>query len=430
MSNVKPIGRTVAQAGNFLETGPGTHAGDYMRCFWQPIYHSADLAVGRAVPLRIMGENFTLYRGESGRLCLTDPRCPHRGTQLSSGWVEGDDLRCFYHGWKFAPDGHCNEQPAEDSSYCDRIKLNAHPTHEYLGLIFAYLGKGAAPEFPTYPEFENFDGLIEVDSYLRECNYFQNLENALDMSHVAFVHRDNMVSYNGIGRGAQLHADESDWGVTYTFTRDDGQLRVQQFGMPNIFYMTALPTDPEVGWQESLFWWVPIDDRAHMQFSLHRVSVAGAAARDVEARHQKRRAAIEVPHQRVAEDVLRGKIALRDVDKSRVDLVRLQDDIAQLGQGRIADRDAERPGRGDTGVIAIRRLWNRELASLADNRPLKRWERDATIVPKAWGLAGSSRAGISTGDAGPKPETRLTDIRPQIEIALQLEALQGDPIDD
>ncbi|HEX4193886.1 MAG TPA: hypothetical protein VHY80_12340, partial [Stellaceae bacterium] len=179
---------------------------------------------------------------------------------------------------------------------------------------------------------------------------------------------------------------------------------------------------------ESLFWWVPIDDRAHMQFSLHRVSVAGAAAQEVEARHQKRRAAIDLPHQRVAEDVLRGKVALRDVDKSRVDLVRLQDDIAQLGQGRIADRDAERPGRGDTGVIAIRRLWSRELAALAEARPLKHWQRDATIVPKAWGLAGSSRAG--TGGAGATPQTVLTDIRPQIEIALQLEALHGDPIDD
>jgi len=421
MANVKPIGRGSAQTENFSETGPGTDAGNYLRRFWQPIYHSADLARGRAVPLKILGENFTLYRGESGRLCLTEPRCPHRGTQLSSGWVEADDLRCFYHGWKFAPDGQCNEQPAEDSSYCERIKLNSYPTREYLGLIFVYLGGGVPPRFPTYPEFENFDGLIEIDSYLRECNYFQNLENALDMSHVAFVHRDNMASYSGIGRGAQLRADESDWGVTYTFTRNDGQLRIQQFGMPNIFYMTALPTDPEVGWQESLFWWVPIDDCAHMQFSLHRISVAGAAAQEVEARHQKRRTAIDLPHQRIAEDVLRGKIALPNVDKSRVDLVRLQDDIAQLGQGRVADREAERTGRGDTGVIAIRRLWSRELAALTEGRPLKDWKRDATIVPKAWGLTGIR--GAAEGNATAR--TALTDIRPQVEIALQLEALHG-----
>ncbi len=422
MTVTKLAGRTSAQAGNFLKTGPDTSAGAYLRQFWQPVYHTGDLAVGRPVPLRIMGESFTLYRGESGRVCLTDSRCPHRGTQLSSGWVEGDALRCFYHGWKFDADGACTEQPAEDSSFCDRIKLASHPTQEYLGLIFAFLGSGDAPEFPTYPEFENFDGLVEVDSYVRECNYFQNLENALDMSHVAFVHRDNMASFSNIGRGAQLQSEESEWGVTYTFTRADGQLRIQQFGMPNIFYMTALPTDGEVGWQESLFWWVPIDDVTHMQFSLHRVAVAGDAAREVEERHRQRRARIDLPHQRVCDDILRGKIALRDVDTSRVDLVRLQDDIAQVGQGRIADRDTERPGRADNGVIAIRRTWNRELSAMAEGRPLKNWTRSESIVPKAWGFTGASRGGSNT-----TPHTVLLDIRPQVEVDLQLAALRGDP---
>jgi 5,5'-dehydrodivanillate O-demethylase len=428
MPTTRLAARNSALLENSLKTGPGTDSGQYLRRFWQPIYHSADLATGTAVPLRIMSENFTLYRGESGRVCLVDARCPHRGTQLSSGWIEGDELRCFYHGWKFAADGRCIEQPAEDSSYCDRVKIASYPTSEYLGLIFAYLGNGEAPRFPTYPEFEDFDGLIEVDSYLRECNYFQNLENALDMSHVAFVHRDNMASFGNIGRGAQLRAEESDWGVTYTYTRADGQLRVQQFGMPNIFYMTALPTDPEVGWQESLFWWVPVDDVSHMQFSLHRVSVTGEAAREVEARHQKRRAAIDLPHQRVAEDILRGRLSLRNVDTTRVDLVRLQDDIAQVGQGRTADREAERPGRGDVGVIAIRRLWSRELTAQADGRPVKAWQRDASIVPRAWGLSGGAPRGNDGGTAARQARAALIDIRPSVEIEIQLKALHGDPM--
>jgi hypothetical protein len=160
-----------------------------------------------------------------------------------------------------------------------------------------------------------------------------------------------------------------------------------------------------------------------MQFSLHRVSVSGDAVREVETRHQARRKAIDLPHQRVADDILHGKIALRDVDTSRVDLVRLQDDIAQVGQGRIADRDAERPGRADTGVIAIRRLWTRELAVQADGRPLKQWKRNAAIVPKAWGLTGATRTATSG-----TPQTALVDIRPQVEIDLQLAALHGDPI--
>ena len=410
-------------------TGPGTPAGHYLRQFWQPVYHSADLRVGHAVPLTIMGEDFTLYRGESGRVCLVDARCPHRGTQLSSGWIEGDDLRCFYHGWKFSAEGQCVEQPAEDSSYCARIALASHPTQEYLGLIFAYFGDGAAPDFPRYPEFDEFGGVIEIDSYYRACNYFQNVENALDMSHVGFVHRDNMAAYNGIGRGAQLRAEESDWGVVYTFTRADGQLRIQQFGMPNIFYMTALPTDPEIGWQESMFWWVPIDDIRHMQFSLHRIPVTGGTAERVKARRQARRAQIDQAHQRVCEEILHGRRSLREVNPARVDMVRLQDDIAQLGQGRIADRDHERPGRADTGVIAIRRLWNREIATLLAGGTPKRWRRDSKIVPRAWGLASApALEGVNARSGGARATPDFVDIRPQVEIDIQLEALHGDPL--
>ena len=405
-----------------VSTGPCTVAGRYLRRFWQPIYHSADLAVARPVPLKIMSEEFTLYRGESGQVHLVDARCPHRGTQLSSGWVEGEGLRCFYHGWKFDGAGQCIDQPAEDSSYCDRIKLVSRPTREYLGLVFAFLGEGAAPEFPLYPEFDAFGGVIEVDSYYRECNYFQNVENALDMSHVGFVHRDNMVAYNGIGRGAQLRSEEGAWGVVYTFTRADGAPRVQQFGMPNVFYMTALPTDAEVGWQESLFWWVPIDDLRHVQFSLHRIPVSGDTAARVKARHQERRAKIDLPHQRLCHQILRGRLALRDVDRSRVDLVRLQDDIAQVGQGLIADRKHERPGRADSGVIAIRRLWDRELGALLDGGTLKQWQRDPTVVPRAWGIAGAAERSALTNGV---PD--MTDIRPQVEIDIQLDALRGAP---
>src|SRR5262249_41481681 len=117
MSSVEQARRLTSQRDDFVFTGPDTIAGAYLRGFWNPVYHAADLKVGRPVPLRIMGETFTLYRGESGAVHLAEARCPHRGTQLSSAWVEGDALRCFYHGWKFESDGRCSEQPAEESRF-------------------------------------------------------------------------------------------------------------------------------------------------------------------------------------------------------------------------------------------------------------------------------------------------------------------------
>jgi 5,5'-dehydrodivanillate O-demethylase len=410
---------------NFVKTGPDTLAGRYLRQFWQPVYHSADLVVGKPVPLRIMSQGYTLFRGTSGQAFLLDERCRHRGAQLSTGWVEGDSVRCFYHGWKFKGTGECVEQPAESPGFADKVPMRAYPLREYLGLVFAWLGEGDAPAFPTYPEFDSFEGLLEVDSYSRNCNYFQNLENAMDMSHVGYVHGDNQVAFNGIGAGKNSRAEETDWGVRYSVTRADGQVRVQQFGMPNIFYMLALPNDPEIGWQESLFWWVPIEDDLHMQFSLHRVPVQGEARQRINERRQKRRSEIDLAHQVVCEQILGGMLTLQEVDKSRVDLVRLQDDIAQLAQGRIADHQVERLGSADIGLAVVRRLWRREIASLQSGTEQKNWRRGSALVPTAWGLSGSPAQQFATTTDGPARTLEVVDVRPHVEVRLQLEALHG-----
>src|SRR5204862_3874974 len=159
----------------FAYIGPGTVAGRFLRQFWQPVYLSDELKPGRAVPLHILGEDFTLYRGEVssselraastgsqpqtrnpalGAAHLVAFRCAHRGTQLSTGWVEGDCIRCFYHGWKYDDAGQCVEQPAEDAGFAAKVRIGSYPTVEYLGLIFAYLGEGDAPALPRFPELE------------------------------------------------------------------------------------------------------------------------------------------------------------------------------------------------------------------------------------------------------------------------------------
>ena len=399
----------------FVHTGPGTIAGRYLRKFWQPVFHAPDLPPGQARPLRIMGEDFTLYRGATGTPYLVDFRCAHRGTQLSAGTVDGECIRCFYHGWRYDGRGQCVEQPAEEPDFAAKVRIRSFHAREYLGLIFAYLGEGEPPELPRYPEFERFAGLLELDSYRRRCNYFQNLENSLDMSHVGFVHKDNTASFAGIGKGQSLTVEDSAWGLTYTSTRQDGQVRVQQFGMPNIFHLTALPTDAEIGWQESLFWWVPIDDTQHVQFSVHRVPVAPDAVARVHARREKRRAEIDVAHQDAAARILAGELRLEDVDRTRVDLVRLQDDVAQVGQGVVADRSHERLGRADAGIIAIRRVWTRELRALAEGRALTQWTRPAGLGPKAWRVGTTAELTTSRESANGATPT-IVDVRPRVEI--------------
>jgi phenylpropionate dioxygenase-like ring-hydroxylating dioxygenase large terminal subunit len=363
-----------------VRTGPGTIAGRYMRSFWQPVARAEDIAIGRAKPLRVMSEDFTLYRGESGAPQVLAPACAHRGTLLSTGWVEGDALRCFYHGWKYGPDGRCVEAPAEREGFCNTVSVRSYPTREYLGLIFAYLGEGDAPPFPRYRDLEA-EGVRETSSYRRDCNFFNNLENQCDPVHVAFAHRTSAFTEGGLIGVPQISAEETDWGLALKAQRPGGGVRVTQFGMPSMIHIKSSPTGPDGKWSDMVAWRVPIDDLCHNSFNIHLHHLTGEAAE----RYRAHRAEASTAHRPVAElgaAVRRGDIHIEEL-KDHPDIVGIQDDVAQLGQGIIADRENEYLGRSDVGIILLRKIWLRELDALAAGRPTKAWHwsggLDATV---------------------------------------------------
>jgi 5,5'-dehydrodivanillate O-demethylase len=287
---------------------------------------------------------------------------------------------------------------------------------EYLGLIFAFLGEGEPSEFPRYEEFEHFEGLLQTDSYVRHCNFYQNLENSLDQSHIGYVHGASAAAFGRV-LGHALRAQESDWGLTYTYTRQDGGAFVLQFGMPNIACLATLPRDSETGFQQALHWYVPIDELSHIQFTVKRVPVKGEAAQRTYERGEARRREIDLPHQRLAEEILAGRLRMAAVDPKRCDMVRLQDDVSQIGQRRIADRSLEHPGSGDVGVAMVRRLWLRELQAIAEGRPRKAWKRPGGLRASIWGM------NAATSEETVAANPRIVDIRPFVEVDVQMQVL-------
>jgi 5,5'-dehydrodivanillate O-demethylase oxygenase subunit len=372
---------TEADYRDFAHTGPGTLAGRYLRTFWQPVYRAQDLPAGQAKPIRILSEDFTLYRGEGGTPHLVTYRCAHRGTQLSTGWVEGDSLRCFYHGWKYDQTGQCVEMPAEDPSFPPKVKIASYPTEEYVGLIFAYLGEGTPPPLPRYPEFEA-GGALTVRTYTFPCNYFNNCENGPDEVHVCFVHRDSSLA--AISDVPLIEAEETKYGLVQYGKRASGVVRVTHWLMPNMLNFQTYPGGPDaeqIGWTDSLAWRVPVDDEHHSSFIVNIAHVTGEVARRYCERRDAQQARMTglAPTSEIAEAVLRGELRIQDLG-DRPDLINIQDYVAQCGQGAIADREHERLGRSDVGVILLRKIWERELRALAEGRPLKQWRRPAGLM--------------------------------------------------
>ena len=103
----------LSQEENELMTrvGPGTPAGEMLRRYWWPLAFTEALKPkGRPVKVRLLGEDFVLFRDGGGKLGLLDLHCSHRGTSLEFGRVEDGGIRCCYHGWLYDRNGRCLEQ--------------------------------------------------------------------------------------------------------------------------------------------------------------------------------------------------------------------------------------------------------------------------------------------------------------------------------
>jgi len=283
---------------------------------------------------------------------------------LSTGWIEGDCIRCFYHGWKYDGSGQCIEQPAEDTGFAAKIQIRSYPVQEYLDLIFAYLGPGEPPLFPRHGELEA-EGDLQLGMYVRPCSYFNNAENGIDEVHVHFVHKQG---FTGIQYDIpKVWAEETDWGLTQYGQRCDGTTRETHWLMPNALLFKNGDVDDDA---DQISWRVPVDDVSHRNFMavLHHRPATGSWL-NIQGAGDSRPTSLEA-----AQAILRGELTLEDVAE-RPDLITIQDHVAQLGQGAIADFEHEHLGQSDRAVILLRKIYARELRALAEGGELKRWRK-------------------------------------------------------
>jgi 5,5'-dehydrodivanillate O-demethylase oxygenase subunit len=374
--------RAAVGTADLFQTGPGTLAGRYLRRFWQPVRVAADLPRHRAEPLTIMSEQFTLYRGASGRPVVMAPACAHRQTALSVGTVEDDDIRCHFHGWKFSPDGRCAEAPGQSQSYADRMSVRAYPTREAFGLIFADLGDGPEPPFPDIAGYSRDRGrdlasapVIENPTYRRSCNYYINVENSLDIAHVPFTHRlssDPTQTKVGFSADAAVIRDitveRTEFGVTVTEVADEHTATYSTVLLPNVMHLIVGYREDTT--MEQIAWRVPLDDDSHLSFAVQALHTSEEGARKHRER-QAERAELTAGYpdsEECARQVLRGDKQLRDF-LDHPDLINIEDHVAQMGIKFISDPGKENFDQSDKGVVQLRRMFIQRLSAFAAGSP-------------------------------------------------------------
>src|SRR5882762_10056007 len=164
--------------------------GMFLRNCWYVAALDHELIDGKLLSRTLLGENVLLYRGESGNVIALNDRCPHRGALLSKGRLEGDGVRCMYHGIKYDGTGKCVQIPGQDM-IPPKLKVRGYPVVERGHFIWVWMGDTAEADPALiidlpYLSDPNWKG---IPAYLHyDANYLLIVDNLSDFSHLAFVH--------------------------------------------------------------------------------------------------------------------------------------------------------------------------------------------------------------------------------------------------
>lgn len=70
---------------------------------WHPVAF-ADEVKDKPLARVLLDEQLVVFRTAKG-VCVAKDLCIHRGSPLSLGWVQGDEIVCAYHGFATRPTG-------------------------------------------------------------------------------------------------------------------------------------------------------------------------------------------------------------------------------------------------------------------------------------------------------------------------------------
>ena len=169
-----------------------------------------DSEVGRKPLARtILGEPLVMYRKIEGEAVVMADACPHRLAPLSIGLVEGDNLRCKYHGVMFDGAGACVEMPGHTQKL-DYLKVRTYPVIERYRYVWVWIGEAEKADpallpslWPCEADGWAFDG----GAYFIKANYKLMIDNLMDLTHETHVHASTIGQAELMSAPMQVRAE-------------------------------------------------------------------------------------------------------------------------------------------------------------------------------------------------------------------------------
>jgi phenylpropionate dioxygenase-like ring-hydroxylating dioxygenase large terminal subunit len=163
---------------------------------WYHVDFSENLKPGEVRIVFMLDQEWVLFRGESGKVGMTDPYCAHLGAHLGHGGkVCGDHIRCPFHHWEYDNEGWCQNVPyGKTRPAITKLQpiLRMLPIVEKYGMIWCWYHPELDPpswELPPIPEMEDPGyactrrGTWTANTCIQEI-----AENGVDFAHLKFLH--------------------------------------------------------------------------------------------------------------------------------------------------------------------------------------------------------------------------------------------------
>jgi phenylpropionate dioxygenase-like ring-hydroxylating dioxygenase large terminal subunit len=175
--------------------------------------------------MSVFGDALVVYRRlEDRRVVALSDACAHRGAALSRGWLDGDCIRCPYHGWKYDIGGGCVEIPANpaDTPVPSNARVRAYAAEERYGLVWLFRGdlpEHLRPAIPTLKHFDDPAMRLVSGSFGWRAHYTHVEENSIDISHLPWVH-DRSIGHLNPSTVEFHDVREEEWGASATIVRE------------------------------------------------------------------------------------------------------------------------------------------------------------------------------------------------------------------
>lgn len=155
---------------------------------WFAIAFSHELEPGKVLSRTIAGRPLVVWRTESGKPVVQDAYCRHLGANIGvGGWVDGEEVTCPFHGWRYGTDGACTAIPYEKRVM--RVSLNTWEVREGGGVLMVWFDQaGNAPSWEM-PERDLEGYAVRTREWTVSSQPQEICENAADGAHFQFVHK-------------------------------------------------------------------------------------------------------------------------------------------------------------------------------------------------------------------------------------------------